>query len=342
LAKVLNFKNDFVSNRLIRKFISYLVTLPGKGFMFNPPIRVALKITAGLGLFLLVAFAPVARIAGHVAAKSLQQTAPAVITITVQTEPASRQDFRFHGTLGDFRLDTADGSDSDAFTDTITFTVPAGVYTVTEAVPLTWQLRQITCTPRALAQVDLRTGSAILTVTGGERLHCTFFNDRGVTVRVRSYHDTNGDRHYNLNEAYLSDSTVTLYKDGNIVTGVQTTNQYGKANFNYLLPGQYTACVESPSNWRNSQPGEIDAAYGIPCYTFTLNAGELTTLWFGHQQPGDPTPTQQIPPTRAVEIAQGADVATDNSGYDGWQFVDHDLMQDDRGPRLYLPLASIQ
>lgn len=310
--------------------------------MFNPRLWVALKVTGVLGLLLLFCFVPFESMAGRASARTLSQTAPAVIAITVQAQPASIQNFRFHGALGDFQLDSSDVADGDALTNTITFTVAAGVYTITEAVPLTWQLRQITCTPRALAQIDLRTGSAILTVTGGERLHCTFFNDRGVTVRVRSYHDTNGDRHYNLNEAYLSDSTVTLYKDGNIVTGVQTTNQYGKANFNYLLPGQYSACVESPGNWRNSQPGEIDAAYGFPCYTFTLNAGEMTTLWFGHQQPGDPAPNPQTPPTRAVEIANDADVTTDDSGYDGWQFVDQDLVQDERGPRLYLPLAHLR
>lgn len=311
--------------------------------MFNPPMWLALKITGGLGLLLLLCFAPLQTVAGRVVARAFAQTAsPAVITFTVQAQPASRQDFRFHGNLGDFRLDSADASDGDTFIDTITFTVAPGVYTITEAVPLTWQLRDITCTPRALAQIDLRTGRATLTVNDGERLHCTFFNDRGVTVRIRAYHDLNGDQQYNLNETYLPSSTITLYKGSNIVIGTQATNQYGKAHFNYLAPGQYTACAELVDNWRNSQPGEVDAAYGSPCYTFTLNPGEMTTLWFGQQQSGDPVPNPQRPPTRSVDIAQGADVATDNSGYDGWQFVDHNLQQDDRGPRLYLPLALIR
>ena len=310
--------------------------------MFNPPMWLALKLTGGLGLLMLLCFAPIAPGVGYAAARSLSQTAPAVITITVQAQPATIQNFRFHGTLGDFQLDSTDVDDSDAATNTITFTVAAGVYTVTEAVPLTWQLRQITCTPRALAQIDLRTGRAILTVAEGERLHCTFFNDRGVTVRTRSYHDNNGDRNYNLNEAYLNGSTMTLYKDTNLLIGSLVTNSLGKANFNYLPPGQYTACSEMPSNWLNSQPGEVNVAFGNPCYTFTLNAGDMTTVWFGQQRPGDPPPPQQTPPTRAVTIFLGADVATDNSGYDGWQFVDHDLTQDDRGPRLYLPLALLR
>ncbi|MCE7987457.1 MAG: hypothetical protein DYG89_40335 [Caldilinea sp. CFX5] len=308
--------------------------------MFNPPMWLMLKITGGLGLLLLLCFAPLQPMTEYTAAKSLQQTAPAVITITVQARPASRQDFRFHDDLGDFRLDSADVGDGDALTDTITFTVAAGVYTITEAVPLTWQLSQITCTPRAVARIDLRTGRASLTVADGDQLRCTFINERGVTVRTRSYQDTNGDRIHSLNEAYLSGATVTLYKDVNILIGSQATNGLGKANFNYLPPGQYTACAEAPRDWTNSQPGLVDTAYNAPCYTFTLNAGEMTTLWFGHQQPGDPAPTPQTPPTRVVQIAQGADVATDNSGYDGWTFVDDDLTQDDRGPRLYLPLAS--
>lgn len=308
--------------------------------MFNPSTWLALKITSGLGLLLLLCLAPVEQVAGSSAASALQQGATAVITITVQAQPVSRQDFRFHGDLGDFQLDSQSVDDGDALTYRQTFTVAAGVYTVTEAVPLTWQLSQITCTPRVLARTDVRTGRASLTVAAGERLHCIFFNDRGVIIRTRSYHDHNGDRSHSLAEAYLSGSTMRLYKDTNVLIGTQATNGFGKANFNYLSPGQYTACGEPPSAWNNSQPGLVDAAYGAPCYTFTLNAGEMTTLWFGHQQPGDPTPSQQTPPTRSVDIAQGADVATDNSGYDGWQFVDTDLNQDERGPRLYLPLAA--
>lgn len=307
--------------------------------MFNPQAWLACKIAGGLGLLLLLCLTPIPQVAARSAAKPLQQAELAVITITVQAQPASRQDFRFHGDLGDFRLDSAEVDDGDALTNTTTFTVPTGVYTVTEAAPLTWQLSQITCTPRVLARTDVRIGRAVLTVASGERLNCTFFNERGVIVRTRSYHDRNGDRAYSLDEAFLRANSITLYKDLNIVIGAQMSNHYGKANFNFLLPGQYTACAAPPSNWSNSQPGIVDAAYDAPCYTFNLRAGELTTLWFGQQQPDDPAPNSQIPPTRAVEIAQGADVATDNSGYDGWQFVDADMNQADGGPRLYLPLA---
>jgi hypothetical protein len=305
--------------------------------MFNPSLWLALKIT-GVFWLLLLFLAPIDHLADYSTATARSQGTTAVITIRLEAQPTSRQDFRFQGNLGDFRLDQAAPDDGDPVTQTATFTVPAGIYTITEAAPQSWHLRTITCNPAAQTALDLRTGQVTLTVRDGDQLHCTFGNERGVIVRTRSYRDRNGNRSHSLDEPYLSDTTMTLYKDLNIVIGAQLTNQYGKAHFNYLLPGQYTACATIPTGWSNSQPGLVDTTYGAPCYTFTLNAGELVTLWFGNQQAGDSAPDPQTAPPRAVEISQGADVATDGSGYDGWKFVDTDLNHDERGPTLLLPL----
>jgi hypothetical protein len=123
------------------------------------------------------------------------------------------------------------------------------------------------------------------------------------------------------------------------VMGEQETNNYGKANFNYLLPGKYTICATGQTGWKNSQPGVAEADYGTPCYPVSLNPGEMTTVWFGNQQRDDPTPDSQPTSPRAIAIVQDADVASDDSGYDGWQFVDDDLNHDERGPMIFLPLA---
>lgn len=263
----------------------------------------------------------------------------AVITITLQAQPASQQDFRFHGDLGDFSLDQAGLDDGDTITQTITFSVTPGVYTVTAEVPLTWHLRQLDCTPADQTQVTLLTGQATLTLHEGDQMYCTFVNERGVTIRTRSYHDANGSRTYWLGELYTSGWEMTVYKDQNLIMGVQPTNQYGKANFNYLPTGEYAACETVSQGWENSQPGLVDPTYGGPCYVFTLQSGEIATLWFGNQRTGDPGPLTQPTLPRAIAIVQGADVASDDSGYADWEFVDTDMYQDDRPPSAFLPLA---
>ena len=284
---------------------------------------------------------PPRRVAGSTNATTDASAATAVITLTLKAEPGSRQDFRFQGDLGDFSLDQAAPDDGDGITETVTFTVTPGVYAITQETPKTWLLSAISCSPRALGQINLSIGKVTLTVQAGERVQCTFVNERGITVRTRVYRDYNGNRSPTLGEPYLPAWTVTLYRDVNILIGAQRTNAYGKAHFNYLLPGEYTACQTTTAGWTNSQPGVDDAVYAAPCYTFTLRAGEVTTLWFGNQQAGDTTPEPQPTSPRAIAIAQGADVATDASGYDGWQFVDTDLTQDERGPTVFLPVTFV-
>ena len=268
--------------------------------------------------------------------------APTLITISLQAQPASRQDFRFHGDLGDFSLDQAAPDDGDSITQTLTFTVSPGVYHLSEETPITWHLSQIDCSLAEQAQIQLAAGIATLTVEEGQQIHCTFVNQRGVVIRTRSYHDYNGDRAHTLNESYQSEWAMTLYRNLNIIIGSQATNPYGKANFNYLLPGEYTLCQTARSNWDNSQPGLVDAAYSEPCYTVTLQPGELTTLWFGNQQSGDPEPESTPTAPRAITIVQNVDVTEDDSGYDTWEFVDSDMNQDDRGPILFMPLVFTQ
>lgn len=343
---------------------AYSLTIQKKGMMTNRFLGFALK-SGGIFVFCAVLLTwPLHRlasqaidtprlVAGPTNATTVQPfrqqppmttnagEASAVITLTLKAEPGSRQDFRFHGDLGDFSLDQAALDDGDGITETITFTVTPGAYAITQETPTTWLLSAISCSPRALGQINLSIGKVTLTVQAGERVQCTFVNERGITVRTRVYRDHNGNRSPTLGEPYLPAWTVTLYRDVNILIGAQRTNAYGKAHFNYLPPGEYTVCQTTPAGWTNSQPGVDDAGYAAPCYTFTLRAGEVTTLWFGNQQAGDTTPDPQPTSPRAIAIAQGADVATDASGYDGWQFVDTDLTQDERGPTVFLPLTFV-
>lgn len=264
-----------------------------------------------------------------------------VITITLQAEPTSRQDFRFHGDLGDFALDQPGLDDGDPLSQTATFTVTPGIYQVSEETPVTWHLRTIRCSLADQSQIQLRTGQATLVLHEGDRMSCTFVNERGVVIRTRSYHDRNGNRALSLGESYQSNQPMTIYRDENIIVGEQVTNQYGKANFNYLPAGEYAVCQTVAQNWFNSEPGAIDPIFGLPCYSVTLNPGEITTLWFGSQSPGDPTPAPLPTAPRELAVSQGADVASDDSGYDAWEFVDTDMQQNELSPSIFLPLAFI-
>ena len=324
-----------------------LQTLQQQVMITHRPTRLVMKLSGILLLYgILLALPYHQRISQAAAAPgfrvaSKQVEATAVITLTLKAEPGSRQDFRFHGDLGDFSLDQAVPDDGDTITETITFTVTPGVYAISQETPTTWLMSAISCTPRALGQVNLAIGKVTLTVAAGARVQCTFVDERGITVRTRVYRDHNGSRSPSLGEPYLSGWSISLYRDVNLLIGTQLTNQVGKAHFNYLPPGEYTACQTTTAGWSNSQPGWDDATYAAPCYTFTLRAGEITTLWFGAQQTGDAPPEPQPTTPRAIAVAQGADVASDASGYDGWQFVDTDLNHDERGPTVFLPLTFV-
>jgi len=64
--------------------------------------------------------------------------ATATITIALDVQPDSKTNFSFAGGLGAFLLDDITPQDGDAYTNSKTFTVPAGRYSVTEQLPSGW------------------------------------------------------------------------------------------------------------------------------------------------------------------------------------------------------------
>jgi alpha-L-arabinofuranosidase len=255
------------------------------------------------------------------------------IIIALDAQPESKQDFRFSGGLGSFRLDDANPNDGDAYSQSRAFTVAPGAYSVTESIPSTWRLTAILCTPSANGVVDLARARVTLNVAGGDDVNCTFVNLRDAAIQTRVYHDLNVNGARNSGEAYLSGWTITVYNDQGQSAGAQTTNKYGKANFNYLLPGQYIVCETLMAAWSNSQPGVLDANFGQPCYAFTAGPGQTVTLWYGNYLQSAAALGQPSART-AMAILDGPDVATDDAGYDGWVFVDEDLNR----PELELDL----
>jgi len=262
------------------------------------------------------------------------------ITIRIDAQPDSIQNFNFTGGLGKFTLDDANPADSDAYSSSKIFSVAAGTYTVNAQIPSTWYLTAINCNPAANAAVDLTGRKATLTVTAGTNIICTFVEQRGVTIQTRKYNDTNHSGARNNGEAYLAGWTLTVYNGQAQAVNAQVTNNLGKANFNYLLPGPWNVCETLTGGWANSQPGVIHATLGQPCYTVNLTPGQIATAWFGNYSTGGGNTIGPAATSEGVVISNGPDVATDDAGYDDTPFVDEDLNRPEPHVSVFLPLVT--
>lgn len=127
------------------------------------------------------------------------QTGPATITIRKDAQPDHRRRFRFTGSLGNFQLSGDEASPASART----FTVNAGVYTVTERVPANWLLTDIVCTLAAKAAVDLSANQVVLSASSGDNIACTFINQKVAAIRAFLFHDSNGNDWSGVRMAFL-------------------------------------------------------------------------------------------------------------------------------------------
>ncbi len=106
-------------------------------------------------------------------------TAQGSVTIVKQTVPqdAGGQTFAFAGGLGAFSL-------TGGQSRTIPNLAP-GTYDVTETLPASWQLSQITCVdPDGGSTFNLATSSASIDVDAGEHVTCTFLNTAQGSVTI--------------------------------------------------------------------------------------------------------------------------------------------------------------
>jgi hypothetical protein len=261
------------------------------------------------------------------------------ITIILDAQPNSTQNFRFISPFGDFKLDDAQPQDSDPHINTKTITTAPGTFNFRISIPRDWRLGAINCTPAAKATVDLRGRQVSITVERRDDVTCTFVTKRSSTVRTRSYHDVDGSQNRGATETALSDRTMTLYNQQQEPVASAVTNQFGKANFNDLEPGEYTACEAPVAAWRNSQPGVAHPTHNQPCYSFTVQDGEIATMRFGNQTEGDVV-AQGTPLPATVLIAEVADVLDDEGGYEESPTPDPDLAVPDEQTALFLPVVK--
>jgi len=209
----------------------------------------------------------------------------ATITIRHDAQPDSKTNFRFTGTLGAFRLDDPTKDDGDAYTNQHTVQVAPGVYTVSEEVPSGLYLT-ITCDPGAMATVNIATNSVTINDDSGDTITCTFINQKAATIRVRKYHDRNGNQTRQGSEPWLANWTINLYDAQGALAGTQVTNNLGKVSFTKVRPGAYTVCEVLASGWFNTHPGALNPVYQQPCYALTAAPGQTVQATFGNNQSG--------------------------------------------------------
>jgi len=179
--------------------------------------------------------------------------------------------------------------DGDAYTNTKSFPVTPGSYTVRRNNPASWFTTAISCTPDGKATIDLPERRAAITVAAGDTVTCTYTVTRGVKITARAFNDLMR-RGTNLGKRNGGDPwqtgwnmSVAITPTAPIATGVTGgSGAIPQASFINLRPGSYVVCTTLPAgSWTPTTPTANDPVYGQPCKTITLTAGQSATLLFG-------------------------------------------------------------
>lgn len=282
-------------------------------------------------------------------------TGSGTLTLKVNVAPKSIQNFKFSPPFGsEFYLDDeADGAQSDSYTSSKSFTLAAGTYQLTPTTPYSYFLMDIVCTSGG---VTIKTGTTPqLPVLGsGQSVICTFYNERGITIRSQSYNDLSKNRLYDKVDTALAGVETKLFvtsATNPLIT--ETTDTNGRINWSYRKPGPYTVCA---SKWPLAvplmvQPTLVDPDYGLPCYRFDLRPGAIADVYFGFRVDDgtvmaaiegineyDPSLTDGSMEA-GVLFSQMPDVTDDMQGYDETAGTD-ESNQEEQSMKVYLPVVT--
>jgi pullulanase-type alpha-1,6-glucosidase len=191
------------------------------------------------------------------------------ITIALDAIPHSNRNFRFAGDLGSFRLDDPQAGDRDPFSDHLVQPVEPGTYVVREQVPASWRVTEIRCAGgRTVA--DAGEGTVSITVAAGEAAECIFVNQERSTVRVRVYHDRNGNGTREDEPTLAAWSAVLYDGQGSALATGETTGHsrilWVAPRFLYGLRGAPGRLVQSPTRsarsglWQSALLSDDDQA----------------------------------------------------------------------------------
>ncbi|MCE7981119.1 MAG: hypothetical protein DYG89_08005 [Caldilinea sp. CFX5] len=267
------------------------------------------------------------------------------ITILVDAQPESIQNFRFGGNLTAFSLDDANPDDGDTVPNSRSFIKAAGSYVVSQTVPAGWVLAAINCVPAEKAQVELNAQRVTITASGGDNVACTFVDQRTAKVNARKFQDSNGDKRRQATELWLPGWTMTVYNSSGAVAATGVTGSSGQIVLSRLPPGSYTICETRQSGWNHTLPTTLNATYNQPCYPVTLQPNQTATSTFGNRPAATiaeetPPPTDLPPDDSGVTISDGSDVPFDESGYDGHDPDAVDENQPVQDQMIFLPVIQ--
>ena len=224
------------------------------------------------------------------------RVASATLTIMLDTQPDSALNRVFTSDkLPRFLLDDTNSlSDTDVYTHTKRFTVLPGSYTFTEMAANGWHLRDILCSPGANATVNHATRTVAITVADGEQVTCTFIEQQGGAVAVRSFDDLNGNGLKSANEPYMNGVMLRLYSAPGAVAASETTATLvngshvyvGYSRFFNVRPGVYSLCMVPPAGWVATTPTTRMADYdNLPCFApVTVTPGQVLNYSVGNKQ----------------------------------------------------------
>jgi hypothetical protein len=184
------------------------------------------------------------------------------------------------------------------------------------------------------SSVDLANSSVAITAAAGDEITCTFTNQRTVFLRIHKYLDQDGNGRRNF-EGGLEGFEFKLYDFTGDLVDMQVSNEYGKAHFNHLAPGDYKVCETSKSGWTNTQPG------GDGCYTIAAGPKRIVVLRFGNS-PADTVNTAAVQDA-ATGIELHADEYTDYDDENYFlttPFVDADLNVPAIAGKLFLSIVT--
>ena len=223
----------------------------------------------------------------------------ATITIALDVQPDSKINFSFGGSLGAFLLDDITPQDGDAYTNSKTFAVPAGVYTVTEALPAGYLDANISCNPPTGTIADLTKHQIVINAVAGANLTCTFIAQRAGQIIAGKYNDHNHNHQRNSTDEWLNGWQMQLHNPFNPQVAVQVTAGEGRTVFNNLFAGTYTVCEVQQTGWFAITPNVANVTYNAPCYTVNVTPGHAVWVRFGNNTTplvaaADATPIEDI------------------------------------------------
>lgn len=262
----------------------------------------------------------------------------ATITVALDVQPDSRTNFSFGGSLGNFKLDDIMPQDGDAFSNSKSFTIPAGTYTVTEQQISGYLDANIFCTPSIGTIADLANHQLVINAASGANITCTFVVQREGQIIAGAYNDHNHNHQRNGRDEWLNGWQMQMHSPFDPQPLTQATVGEGRTVFHNLFAGSYTVCEMQQTGWFNITPNTLNQTYNQPCYTINVAPGQAVWIRFGNST---------TPAVTAADVAEFEDViicdlpATDDAGVE--VAAEQDPWEEEEAAgteHLFLPLVS--